>query len=82
MADKKNPWGNNKGNGNKGGSKGSHKGGSKTGHNNTDKGPYSKGSSPFGPRGGRHNPNEPIDFEKMMRKAKDDFGGMLPVNRR
>ena len=70
MSDKKNPWGNNKGN-NKS-SKPSNQSGKKSG----------LGQSPFGPRGGNKNSNgsDPIDFDKMMRKAKDDFGGMLPAN--
>ena len=64
MTDKKNPWGNSKGN---------SKGGNKSGGGSR--------KPPSG--GGGHRPSggngpEPIDFEKMMNRAKSDFSGMIP----
>ena len=66
MSDKKNnPWGNPK----KGNTKSSK--------------PSSGGSrkpSGGGYGGGSGNGGDPVDFDKMIRKAKDDFGGMIPGN--
>ncbi len=53
--------------------------GSNKGNNKGGKKPSGSGSGrpPHRPSG---NGGDPIDFDKMMRKAKDDFGGMIPGN--
>jgi membrane protease subunit HflK len=66
MTDKKNPWGNSKGN---------NKGGNKSGGGRPPSGGHGGGRRPSGGNG-----PEPIDFDRMINKAKSDFGGMMPGN--
>ena len=69
MSDKKNnPWGNPKGN--------KPKANSTKGSKPSSNGPRKTGGGGYGGGGN----NDPIDFDKMIRKARDDFGGNFPGN--